>query len=104
MNQPDNLFLIGGADLEILDINQLLSVNGFAESGNLAGHRLDWIPKLTDFQNLLNNAHAIADIELLQIIHSAPGANINLNNLNLILYPRCIPGCGLNKTLSLIHI
>jgi len=77
MNQPDNLFLISVADLDILEINQLLTANGVAEGRNRANHLLSRVPKLTDFQNLLNNAHAVADIEFLQIIHSGPGANIN---------------------------
>jgi|GEM_PF-1952535 len=98
MNKPDYLFLTGVANLEILEINQLLTANGIAESINMASHLLTWIPKLTDFQNQLNNAPVIADREFLQINHAAPGANTNSNNLNLSMYPPCIPGCGLNKT------
>jgi len=102
MKKPDFLFLTGVANPEILEINQLLTANGIAENINMAGHLLVWVPKLTDSQNLLNNAQAIADIELLQILNTTPApggsTNINSNMLNLPLYPPCIPGCGLNKT------
>lgn len=102
MIQPNNLFLIGGTDLEILEINQLLTANIFAEGGKLARHLLVWVPKFTDIQNLLNNSQTIASIELLQILNTtpAPGGSTNIisNTLNLPLYPPRIPGCGLNKT------
>jgi len=96
MNKLDNLFLTGVANLEILEINQLLTANGIAESINMAGHLLAWVPKLTDFQNLLNNAQASADIELFLNIDPAPVENTNFSSNTL--YPPCIPGCGLNKT------
>ncbi|NEW82051.1 MAG: hypothetical protein GZ094_06770 [Mariniphaga sp.] len=100
MDQPKNLFLIGRADLEILEISQLLTANGFAEGRNSTGNHLACVPKFTDIQNMLNNEHAIAVIEFLQIIHSAPGSNTNINSsmLNRTMYPPRIPGCGLNKT------
>ncbi|HZK95459.1 MAG TPA: hypothetical protein VFC67_14720 [Prolixibacteraceae bacterium] len=102
MIQPYNLFLIGGTDLETLEINQLLTANIFAEGGKLARHLLVWVPKFTNIQNLLNNSQTIASIELLQILNTtpAPGGSTNIisNTLNLPLYPPRIPGCGLNKT------
>ena len=102
MKKPDFLFLTGVANLEILEINQLLTANEIAENINMARHLLVWMPKFTDIQNLLNNAQTIASIELLQILNTTPATggstNIISNTLNLPLYPPRIPGCGLNKT------
>ena len=68
MNQPDFLFLIGGADLEMSTIKQLLTANGFAEGQNLEDHHLAWGAKLSDYQNLFNNTQTFVGIELLKYI------------------------------------
>ena len=64
MNRPDYLFLIGGADLEMLTIKRLLTTNGFAEGKNMADHHLAWGAKLSDYQNLFNDAQTFVGIEL----------------------------------------
>jgi len=68
MDQPNNLFLIGGADLEMFTIKQLLTANEFTEGKNLADHHLTWDAKLSDYQNLFNDSQTFTGIELVQDI------------------------------------
>ena len=68
MNQPDYLFLIGGADLEMSTIKQLLIANGFTEGKNMADHHLAWGAKLSDYQNLFNETQTFVGIELVNDI------------------------------------
>jgi len=83
MNQPDYLFLIGGADLEMLTIKRLLATNGFAEGENMADYHLAWGAKLSDYQNLFNNTQTFVGIELTQDTDPPPHyINIDHHNEN----------------------
>ncbi len=64
MDRPDYLFLIGGADLEMLTIRQLLTANGFAEGEKMADRHLQWGAKLSDYQDLFNGKQTFVRIEL----------------------------------------
>jgi len=68
MNKPNYLFLIGGADLEMFTIKQLLTANEFTEGKNLADHHLAWGAKLSDYQNLFNDSQTFIGIELVNDI------------------------------------
>jgi hypothetical protein len=81
MNRPDYLFLIGGADLEMLAIKRLLTANGFAEGENMADHHLPWGAKLSNYQNLFNDTQTFVGIELLQDI-APPPHYINIDHHN----------------------
>ena len=65
MTQPNYLFLIGGSDLEMLAIKQLLTANGFIEGLQIADHNLQWGAKLSDYQTLFNNTQTFVGIELI---------------------------------------
>ncbi|MCL4481197.1 MAG: hypothetical protein M1445_01005 [Bacteroidetes bacterium] len=64
MNRPNYMFLIGGADLEMLTIKHILTANGFAERENIADLHLQWGAKLSDYKNLFNNKQTFVGIEL----------------------------------------
>ncbi len=68
MDRPDYLFLIGGADLEMLTIRQLLTANGFAEGEKMADRHLQWGAKLSDYQDLFNGKQIFVGIELTEDI------------------------------------
>ena len=72
MDRPDYLFLIGGADLEMLTIRQLLTANGFAEGENMADRHLQWGAKLSDYQDLFNGKQIFVGIELTEDITPPP--------------------------------
>lgn len=81
MNRPNYLFLIGGADLEMLAIKRLLTANGFAEGENIADHHLAWGAKLSDYKSLFNDTVTIVGIELIQDITPPPNY-INIDHHN----------------------
>lgn len=54
MNLADYLFLLGGADLEMLTIRKILIANGFTEGVNFADNRLQWGAKLSEYKKLFN--------------------------------------------------
>ena len=72
MDRPDYLFLIGGADLEMLTIRQLLTANGFAEGEKMADRHLQWGAKLSDYQDLFNGKQIFVGIELTEDITPPP--------------------------------
>ncbi len=83
MNRPKTLFLIGGADLEMLTIKRLLTTNGFAEGENMADYHLAWGAKLSDYQNLFNDTQTFVGIELTQDTDPPPHyINIDHHNEN----------------------
>lgn len=83
MNQPNYLFLIGGTDLEMSTIKQILTANGFAEGENIADRHLAWGAKLSEYQNLFNGTQTIVGIELLQdITPTSHYINIDHHNEN----------------------
>lgn len=81
MNLPDFLFILGGADLEMVEIKRLLTANGFAEGKNMADHHLAWGAKLSDYQSLFNDTQTFVGIELLQDI-APPAHYINIDHHN----------------------
>ena len=64
MNFPDFLFLIGGKDLEMEAILQLLTYNQLL----FADHNLAWGAKLSSYQTLLNDYQTFVGIELISDI------------------------------------
>lgn len=83
MDRPDYFFLIGGADLEMLTIRQLLTTNGFAEGKNMADRQLQWGAKLSAYKTFFNNKQTFVGIELTQDINPPPHyINIDHHNEN----------------------
>lgn len=75
------VFLLGGHDLEMLAIKQLLLDNGFSEEKNVADHNLQWGAKLSDYQNMFNDEQTFVGIELLLDI-APPSHYINIDHHN----------------------
>ena len=75
MNRPDYLFLIGGSDLEMVTIKQLLTANGFAEGQNIADHNLAWGAKLSDYQENFDFLLTYSDFVL----------TLNIQNLSNVI-------------------
>ena len=61
MDYPDFLFLIGGKDLEMEAILQLLTDNHL----HVANHSLQWGAKLSSYQPLFNDNQTFIGIELI---------------------------------------
>ena len=64
MNYPDFLFLIGGKDLEMEAILQLLTDNQL----QVADHNLQWGAKLSSYQTHFNDNQTFVGIELIEDI------------------------------------
>lgn len=81
MDDTPFVFLLGGHDLEMLMIKQLLIENGFSEGKNLADSNLQWGAKLSDYQALFNSSKTFVGIELTQDI-DPPMHYINIDHHN----------------------
>lgn len=68
MNLPNFLFLLGGADLEMLTIKKILTANGFAEGKDMADFQLQWGAKLSEYKKLFNETQTFVGIELVKDI------------------------------------
>jgi hypothetical protein len=83
MDNTPFVFLLGGHDLEMLTIKQLLIANGFSEEKNIADLNLKWGAKLSEYQNLFNDDQTFVGIELIQDIDPPPHyLNIDHHNEN----------------------
>lgn len=81
MDYTSFVFLLGGHDLEMITIKQLLIDNAFSEEKNIADLDLEWGAKLSDYQKLLNDEQTFVGIELSQDI-TPPSHYINIDHHN----------------------
>ena len=81
MDNTSFVFLLGGHDLEMITIKQLLIDNGFSEGTTMADLNLQWGAKLSDYQNLFNDQQTFVGIELIQDI-APPPLYINIDHHN----------------------
>lgn len=81
MDDTPFVFLLGGHDLEMITIKQLLIANGFPDGKAIADQNLQWGAKLSDFQNRFNDSHTFVGIELSQDI-APPPRYINIDHHN----------------------
>ncbi len=72
MDHTPYVFLLGGHDLEMTTIKQLLIENGFDETESIADHNLQWGAKLSAYQNRFNDEQTFVGIELIQDIAPPP--------------------------------
>lgn len=83
MNQPNFLFLLGGADLEMVEIRRLLTAHALALGKSDTNTELRWGAKLSNYQNLFNDTQTFVGIELIQDIDPPPYyINIDHHNEN----------------------
>lgn len=71
MNQSNFLFLLGGTDLEMVEIRRLLTAHALALGKSDNNTELRWGAKLSNYQNLFNDTHSFVGIELVQDIEVA---------------------------------
>lgn len=81
MGYTSFVFLLGGHDLEMITIKQLLIEHGFIEEKNLVDFNLQWGAKLSDYQKLFNDEQTFVGIELNQDI-APPSHYINIDHHN----------------------
>jgi hypothetical protein len=81
MNQPNFLFLLGGADLEMVEIKRLLTAHALALGKSDTDAELRWGARLSNYQNLFNDTQTFVGIELVQDI-APPPHYINIDHHN----------------------
>lgn len=83
MDHSSFVFLLGGHDLEMITIKQMLIENGFSEEKSIADHHLQWGAKLSEYQNLFNDVGTFVGVELIPDIDPPPHyINIDHHNEN----------------------
>jgi len=83
MNQTNFLFLLGGTDLEMVEIKRLLTAHALALGKSDTDAELRWGAKLSNYQNLFNDTQTFVGIELIQDIDPPPHyINIDHHNEN----------------------
>lgn len=83
MEHTPYVFLLGGHDLEMKTIKQLLIDNGYAEPESIADLNLSWGAKLSAYQSRFNDEQTFVGIELSQDIVPPPHyINIDHHNEN----------------------
>jgi len=81
MNQSNFLFLLGGTDLEMVEIRRLLTAHALALGKSDNNTELRWGAKLSNYQNLFNDTQTFVSIELIQDIDPPPHY-INIDHHN----------------------
>ena len=81
MDDTPFVFLLGGHDLEMITIKQLLIEYGFAEKKGIADLNLQWGAKLSNYKNLFNDEQTFVGIELSQDI-TPPLHYVNIDHHN----------------------
>jgi len=64
MDFTTTVFLLGGHDLEMVTIKQLLFEHGFTEGKNIEDVNLQWGAKLSEYKHLFNDEQTFVGIEL----------------------------------------
>jgi hypothetical protein len=72
MDKTSFVFLLGGHDLEMLTIKQMLIENEFPDEKSIADNNLQWGAKLSEYQNLFNDVQTFVGIELIPDIDPPP--------------------------------
>lgn len=81
MDYTSLVFLLGGHDLEMITIKQLLIDNGFSEEKNIVDLNLQWGAKLSDYKKMLSDEQTFVGIELTEDI-DPPSHYINIDHHN----------------------